>query len=71
EHTLIHNLNGILTIQSTPDWQKMLVTRGFAPLIEAFLLAVENDGPNPLAPASVIKSHTLCDRLIQSMKVIK
>ena len=69
--TLTHDHDGQRTIQSTPDWQKMLVTRGFAPLIEAFLRAVENDGPNPVAPASVIKSHTLCDRLIQSMKVIK
>ncbi|WP_427022403.1 hypothetical protein [Pediococcus acidilactici] len=69
--TLTHDHDGQRTVQSTPDWQKMLVTRGFAPLIEAFLRAVENDGPNPVAPASVIKSHTLCDRLIQSMKVIK
>lgn len=69
--TLTSDHDGQRTIQSTPDWQKMLVTRGFAPLIEAFLQAVENDGPNPVSPASAIQAHTLCDRLIQSMKVIK
>lgn len=40
-----------------PDWEPVLETRGFAPLIRAFLQAVQDGGENPVSPESVLASH--------------
>lgn len=47
-----------------PDWEPTLQKRGFAPLINAFLKAVTDHGPNPVDPASAITSHAVCRHLL-------
>lgn len=51
---------GAVTETSRPDWENTLVTRGFDPIIRAFLTAVSTDGENPVSPKSAIISHKLC-----------
>ena len=51
---------GAVTETSRPDWETTLVTRGFDPIIRAFLTAVSTDGENPVSPKSAIISHKLC-----------
>lgn len=56
------------TIQkSRPDWENTLVTRGFDPIIRAFLEAVSVNGDNPVSPESSILSHKLCFDLVNSI----
>lgn len=51
---------------ASPDWQPMLETRGFAPLVRAFFDAVANSGENPVAPATSRLTHQLlCDMVAQ------
>lgn len=47
-----------------PDWTPTLEKRGFAPLIRAFLTAVETHGANPVDPTSAITSHAVCRHLL-------
>lgn len=51
---------GAITQASRPDWENTLVTRGFDPIIKAFLTAVSEGGDNPVSPESSILSHKLC-----------
>lgn len=44
---------------NAPDWQGMLTTRGFAPMIQAFLAAVRDSTTNPVAPESSRLTHQL------------
>lgn len=46
--------------ESRSDWENTLMTRGFQPLIEKFLEAVENNLENPVSPESSILTHRLC-----------
>ncbi|MFB9768407.1 Gfo/Idh/MocA family protein [Lactiplantibacillus modestisalitolerans] len=50
--------------QTFPDWEPTLEKRGFAPLIRAFLQAVQTHGINPVDPTSVITSHAVCRHLL-------
>lgn len=43
--------------QFAPDWQPTLLTRGFQPMVAAFVRAVAAHGPNPVAPETSIQSH--------------
>lgn len=51
---------GAVTETSRPDWETTLVTRGFDPIIKAFLKAVSTGSGNPVSPESSILSHKLC-----------
>ncbi len=52
-------------VTNFPDWTPTLERRGFAPLIRAFVAAVENpDHPNPVSPESSLLSHRLCQNLL-------
>ncbi|AUI72175.1 Gfo/Idh/MocA family oxidoreductase [Companilactobacillus alimentarius] len=72
---VVTNLNLLQTYQtggvtqaSRPDWENTLVTRGFDPIIRAFLEAVDNGGENPVSPESAILSHKLCYDLVKTIK---
>lgn len=58
---------GKITQESRPDWENTLVTRGFDPIIKAFLSAVSNGTENPVSPESAILSHKLCNDLVNSL----
>ncbi|WP_338231051.1 Gfo/Idh/MocA family protein [Companilactobacillus muriivasis] len=58
---------GRITQESRPDWENTLVTRGFDPIIKAFLAAVSNGTENPVSPESAILSHKLCNDLVNSL----
>ena len=55
-------------LQHRPDWEKVLETRGFAPLTRAFLDAVSGKGPNPVSPESAIASHEACAELVAALQ---
>lgn len=59
------------TITRGGDWQRLLITRGFEPLVNEFLDAVVNKNDNPVSEKSVLSSHWLCSRLLEELKVIK
>ncbi|WP_179395074.1 Gfo/Idh/MocA family protein [Lacticaseibacillus absianus] len=48
-----------VTTQPAPDWQPTLETRGFAPMIRAFLAAVAHASDNPVAPQTSRLTHTV------------
>lgn len=58
---------GKVTQESRPDWENTLVTRGFDPIIKAFLAAVSSGTENPVSPESAILSHKLCNDLVNSL----
>lgn len=59
---------GSITQTSRPDWENTLVTRGFDPIIKAFLKAVLEGSANPVSPESSILSHKLCYDLVNSLQ---
>ncbi|WP_119327485.1 Gfo/Idh/MocA family oxidoreductase [Companilactobacillus musae] len=59
---------GVITQTSCPDWENTLVTRGFDPIIKAFLRAVSTNAENPVSPESAILSHELCFNLANSLQ---
>ncbi|WP_047999034.1 Gfo/Idh/MocA family protein [Lactiplantibacillus herbarum] len=71
ERGVVTDLNTLTTVTTSqtqttsfPDWTPTLEKRGFAPLIRAFLTAVETHGANPVDPASAITSHAVCRHLL-------
>lgn len=56
-----------MTVQARSDWEPMLETRGFAPLIRAFVHAVACHEENPVSPASAIASHAATNRLVTAL----
>ena len=46
--------------QQPADWEPTLVTRGFDPMIKAFITALQTNGENPVSPASSLLTHQLC-----------
>jgi len=66
--SLLENYQTGLQVQaSRPDWEETLVTRGFDPLIRAFLKSVSNGLNNPVSPESSIISHKLCSDLVKTL----
>lgn len=59
---------GTVIQASRPDWENTLVTRGFDPLIRAFLKAVSEGSSNPVSPESSILRHKLCYDLVNSLQ---
>ncbi|MFC6175237.1 Gfo/Idh/MocA family protein [Companilactobacillus huachuanensis] len=59
---------GKVTQESRPDWENTLVTRGFDPIIKAFLDAVSHGTANPISPESAVLSHKLCNDLVNSLQ---
>lgn len=59
---------GMITQTARPDWENTLVTRGFDPIIRAFLTAVTTGADNPVSPESAILSHKLCTELSDSIQ---
>lgn len=59
---------GSVTQTARPDWETTLVTRGFDPIIKAFLEAVSKGTENPVSPESSILSHKLCVDLVNSLQ---
>lgn len=62
----VQNLSQATTYQDTgatqstpPDWAQMLTTRGFKPMVSAFLDAVETGSANPVAPDTSRLTHQL------------
>ncbi|WP_125705473.1 Gfo/Idh/MocA family protein [Lacticaseibacillus daqingensis] len=55
------------TTQAAPDWAPMLETRGFAPMIRAFLAAVARGQVNPVAPATSRLTHQLLFDMAQHL----
>ncbi|KRL11927.1 hypothetical protein FD09_GL000535 [Schleiferilactobacillus perolens DSM 12744] len=66
----VQDLSRLITIQGTTqtqtypsDWAPILVTRGFSPLVHAFVDAVVNHGDNPVSPQTSILSHQVIAEL--------
>lgn len=55
------------TTKQAPDWEPTLETRGFAPLVRAFLDAVANQTDNPIAPESSRISHQLLADMVAQL----
>lgn len=47
------------------DWVTTLEKRGFVPMIEAFIQAVETKGANPVPLESALQSHEICETIIK------
>lgn len=56
------------TTQLAPDWQDTLETRGFAPMVRAFIDAVAQDQPNPVSPESSLMTHRMIANLAEQVK---
>lgn len=56
------------TIVNSPDWQPMLETRGFAPLVRAFFNAVANSGENPIPPETSRLTHQLLADMVDQLQ---
>ncbi|WP_262314798.1 Gfo/Idh/MocA family protein [Lacticaseibacillus parakribbianus] len=50
-----------------PDWQPMLETRGFAPMIRAFVAAVAQSATNPVAPQTSRLTHTILTDMVKQL----
>ncbi|EPC62154.1 dehydrogenase-like protein [Lacticaseibacillus paracasei subsp. paracasei Lpp14] len=52
-----------------PDWQPMLTTRGFQPMVQAFVQAVADpEGKNPVSPATSQLAHAVVADLVNQIK---
>ncbi|MFX3617639.1 MAG: Gfo/Idh/MocA family protein [Sporolactobacillus sp.] len=51
--------NGRTQVSQADKWSPMLETRGFAPLVRAFIAAVQGTRGNPVAPASSLLTHRM------------
>ncbi|MFD1393812.1 Gfo/Idh/MocA family protein [Lacticaseibacillus jixianensis] len=56
-----------LTTTQAPDWAPTLETRGFAPLVRAFINAVTNQTDNPVAPESSRITHQLLADMVAQL----
>ena len=56
------------TLIKAPDWQPMLETRGFAPLVRAFFTAVVNSGENPVPPETSRLTHQLLADMVDQLQ---
>ncbi|MCI1986648.1 MAG: Gfo/Idh/MocA family oxidoreductase [Lactobacillus sp.] len=56
------------TVVAAPDWQPMLETRGFAPMIRAFLTAVTDSGDNPVLPETSRLTHQLLSDMVAELQ---
>ncbi|KRM72984.1 Gfo/Idh/MocA family protein [Lacticaseibacillus brantae] len=54
-------------VQAAPDWEPTLVTRGFDPLVRAFVQAIASHDQNPVSPESSLRSHKLIADLISQL----
>ncbi len=55
-------------IQTAADWTPTLETRGFAPMIDAFITVLETNGANPVPPESSLLTHQLCHEMVHFTK---
>ncbi|MCH4009815.1 Gfo/Idh/MocA family protein [Companilactobacillus sp.] len=74
ERASVINLNLLEKYQSDsiqqfhrPDWEDTLYTRGFEPMIMAFLSAVTGKTENPISPESAILSHRICTESLKDI----
>lgn len=59
---------GTTYIETDPDkWQQMLTTRGFAPLIELFIGAVNGNNDNPVSLDSVLLTHQVIAEMLETV----
>lgn len=56
--------HGCCTQQNFPDWTPNLTRRGFAPLIQQFIAAVQGKQANPVSPTSSLLTHQICQGLV-------
>lgn len=47
------------------DWTPTLEKRGFLPMIQAFVTAIENNGENPVSLSSSLASHAVCEAILE------
>jgi len=66
---LVHQQATGQQLENVADWTPTLTNRGFAPMIDAFISAIENDQPSPISTASSRLSHELCQQLIEDAKL--
>lgn len=66
---LVHQQATGQQLETVADWTPTLTNRGFAPMIDAFISAIENDQPSPISTASSRLSHELCQQLIEDAKL--
>ncbi|WP_225047058.1 Gfo/Idh/MocA family protein [Lacticaseibacillus kribbianus] len=56
-----------VTSSQAPDWQPMLETRGFAPMIRAFVGAVGQATANPVAPQTSRLTHAILTDMVKQL----
>lgn len=66
---LVHQQATGQQLETVADWVPTLTNRGFAPMIDAFISAIENQQPSPVSTASSRLSHELCQQLIEDAKL--
>jgi len=66
---LVHQQATGQQLENVADWTPTLTNRGFAPMIDAFISAIENDQPSPISTARSRLSHELCQQLIEDAKL--
>ncbi|MFD1431683.1 Gfo/Idh/MocA family protein [Lacticaseibacillus yichunensis] len=64
---LQHFAGSNVTTEVAPDWEPTLETRGFAPLIHAFVEAVANSTANPIEPQTSRLTHSLLDEMLHRL----
>lgn len=51
-------------VETFPDWEHTLTKRGFVPIIQEFIEAVENKKESPISYKSSIQSHEYCQKIL-------
>ena len=52
---------------SAPDWEPTLVTRGFKPMVDSFLYAVDRNDVNPVSPESSLLTQSILQKVVESI----
>ena len=66
---LVHQQATVQQLETVADWTPTLTNRGFAPMIDAFIRAIEAHHPAPVSTASSRLSHELCQQIIEDAKL--
>ena len=66
---LVHQQATGQQLETVADWTPTLTNRGFAPMIDAFIRAIEDHQPSPVSMASSRLSHELCQQIIEDAKL--
>lgn len=58
---------GVHTIEAANDWMPTLKKRGFVDMTQAFLSAVKEKSASPIHPLDALRTHELCETIVNSI----